>query len=44
MYYEDCGETCAAVRRVRRVDGDCELSSIKEVLRWWLSILEAQTE
>lgn len=24
--------------------GDCELSAIKEVLRWWLSILEAQTE
>ena len=24
--------------------GDCELAAIKEVLRWWLSILEAQTE
>lgn len=114
MYYEDCGETCTAVKRVRRVDcqevttwsreisscccleaeagtngykggdwghgsrvflrladlggtafctgydgkelddrvdeivialgGDCELSAIKEALRWWLSILEAQTE
>ena len=114
MYYKDCGETRAAVKRVRRVDGkdvttwsrditdccciqaeagtngyqggdwghgsrvflrledlagtcfcngyddvelndrvgeivialggDSELGTIKEVLRWWLSILEAQTE
>lgn len=24
--------------------GDCELDTLKEALRWWLSILEAQSE
>ncbi len=36
---DDCPEEI-----VIALGGDCELGAIKEALRWWLSILEAQTE
>ena len=39
------GRTLFCPRRVELVlEGDAELAAFKEVLRWWLTVLEAQSE
>lgn len=46
---KDCGSTDMRVNRTRDsfsvvLGGDCELDTIKDALRWILSILEVQSE